>query len=191
MEVTEGEEFPQNNTPLIRKMKIPILGETKAVTHLKDKDGNEISLKIESGYYWVPDIASKHSLEFSLMKQFIKTSNSKKATIREYHVWKNGLKNDLKVIEDDIVDAKKQILEVKKYATKIPKFKKFQAKHGLFSSKSYFIYTVATQGDTGDIWAQHKFRISDILGEQQDWITGLEKRKKHIQIYMDSIVQED
>ena len=97
----------------------------------------------------------------------------------------------MKVIEDDIVDAKKQILEVKKYATKIPKFKKFQAKHGLFSSKSYFIYTVATQGDTGDIWAQHKFRISDILGEQQDWITGLEKRKKHIQIYMDSIVQED
>ena len=36
-------------------MKIPILGETKVVTHLKDKDGNEISLKIETGYYWVPD----------------------------------------------------------------------------------------------------------------------------------------
>ena len=50
------------------------------------------------------------------IKTLIRTE---KATIREYHVWKNGLKNDLKVIEDDIVDAKKQILEVKKYATKI------------------------------------------------------------------------
>ena len=58
----------------------------------------------------------------------------------------------------------------------------------LFSySKSDFIYTVATQGDTGDIWSEQKSKVSDILVEQQKWIQGLEKRKERIQEYLGKI----
>ena len=67
------------------------------------------------------------------------------------------------------------------------KIRKVQAKNGLFASKSDFIYTIATQGDTGDIWSEQKSKVSDILVEQQEWIQGLEKRKKIIQGYLESI----
>ena len=59
-----------------------------------------------------------------------------------------------------------------------PKFKKFQNAQlnaGLIKPKSNFIYTVATQGDTRDIWAQNKFKVSDLLAEKKKWIQGLEK----------------
>ena len=39
------------------------------------------------------------------------------------------------------------------------------------------IYTVGTQGDTGDIWSQTNFKVSDLLAEQQKWIQGLENQK--------------
>ena len=71
-------------------------------------------------------------------------------------------------------------MKVKKKGTKIPVLKSVQAKAGLFNSKSNFVYTVATQGDTDEIWSQNKSKIADILAEQQMWIEGLEKRKAKI-----------
>ena len=67
------------------------------------------------------------------------------------------------------------MLELKKSATKIKKFKNAQLNAGLIKPKSNFIYTVATQGDTRDIWAQNKFKVSDLLAEKKKWIQGLEK----------------
>ena len=51
---------------------------------------------------------------------------------------------------------------------------------GLFTPKSNFVYTVATQGDTNDIWSQNTSKVGDILAEQQKWIEGLEKQKAKI-----------
>ena len=39
--------------------------------------------------------------------------------------------------------------------------------------KSNFNYTVATQGDTGGIWAQNKFKFSDLLAEQKTYVFPL------------------
>ena len=188
-------EFPQTNTPKIRVSGIPILGESKAITKLEDNDGNEIPLKIETGHYWVPDIASPYDFELSIIKQFIlksPASNSEKKA--EYRHWKKWLEMELKVIEEDIVKAKERIMEVKLSATKfpglkkiqakLPALKKFQAKHGLISYKSDFSYNVAIQGDTGDVWAKQTTKVGDLLAEQKKWITGLEDQKASIQYYM-------
>ena len=52
------------------------------------------------------------------------------------------------------------MLELKKSATKIKKFKNAQLNAGLIKPKLNFIYAVATQEDTRDIWAQNKFKVS-------------------------------
>ena len=182
-ELKVSSQYPQPNSPKITKRKIPIIGESKNVTQLKDNDGNEISLKIKTGYFWVPDIASKHSLELSIMMQYLKPSVPKKTQFAAYKFWKNCLEIDLKVTEKDIEDAKMQILEVKKSATKIPVLKKLQAKAGLFDLKSDFTYTVAT-AETGDILSEQKIKISDLLAERKKWIKGLELRKSKIQAYL-------
>ena len=67
------------------------------------------------------------------------------------------------------------MLELKKSATKIKKFKNAQLNAGLIKPKLNFIYAVATQEDTRDIWAQNKFKVSDLLAEKKKWIQGLEK----------------
>ena len=56
---------------------------------------------------------------------------------------------------------------IEKSATTIKKFKNAQLNAGLIKPKSNFIYTVATQGDTRDIWAQNKFKVSDLLAEKK------------------------
>ena len=51
-----------------------------------------------------------------------------------------------------------------------PKFKKFQNAQlnaGLIKPKLNFIHAVATQEDTRDIWAQNKFKVSDLLAEKK------------------------
>ena len=62
---------------------------------------------------------------------------------------------------------------IEKSATTIKKFKNAQLNAGLIKPKSNFIYAVVTQGDTRDIWAQNKFKVSDLLAEKQnrfkDW----------------------
>ena len=163
------------------KWNIPILGKTKIVTQLKDKDGNEIPLKFETGSYWIPDTFDKHSLEFSLLVknlELLALSNSGKK--RAALLWKKGLLHDLKVNEEDMKEAKNQILKLKKSATMIPKFKNTQVKAGLIKPKSNFIYTVATQGDTGEIWSQSKYKVADLIAERQKWIQGLEVQKAKI-----------
>ena len=61
---------------------------------------------------------------------YCKPSVSKKVVV-DY--WTNGPMNNLKVIEMDIIDAKKEMLKVKNSATKITLLKKVQVKAGLFA----------------------------------------------------------
>ena len=52
------------------------------------------------------------------------------------------------------------MLESKNSVIIIKKFKNAQVKAELIKQKLNFIYFVATQGDTGNIWAQNKYKVA-------------------------------
>ena len=178
---TEGRaKMVKNNCPIIKKWNIPILGEIKPVKTLTDVEGNEISLKIETGHYWLPGTASKYRLELSLLEQQVKKASSRAARHSAVKSWKNGLKYELKVAKEDIKNAKKDILNAKKAGTKITILKSVQAKVGLYDPKSDFYSNLTNQEGRRDIWSQKLLKVKDILAEQQNWIEGLEKQKAEI-----------